>query len=351
VSAVIRVDDHPAADRFEALLDLVAGTWVPMEYSSSHQSDYWGLFRVNGLGALQVVVMDVLPITVSRTPRLIRRADPDLLKLVMPVPRSGDCLVSQGDRQARLRPGEFAFYDTRRPFEVRCGVDGVDGADGGGERTRARALTFMFSRSLLPLPPSHIERLTAVRMPASGGVGALASQFLLQLATTIDDCSPVEAVRLSTSALEILATRLARELDVADRVPPETHRRALVAGIHAFIDQHLGDTDLGPQAIASANHVSLRYLHKLFREEGATVSGWVRHRRLERCRRDLSDPALAGLPAAAIAVRWGFSSATYFGQVFRSAHGVTPAEFRRSALALAPVPDRGIVRPIDSTVR
>jgi AraC-like DNA-binding protein len=331
MSVVIRVDDHPAADRFEALRELLARTWVPLEYGSAHQSDYRGLFRTNGLGALQVVVMDVMPTTVVRTPRLIRRADPDLLKLVMPVGRSGDYLVSQGDRQARLRPGEFAFYDTRRPFEVRCGVDDGRRSERGG-RTRARALTFMFARSALPLPPSQIGQLTAVPMTASSGVATLTSQLLLQLAATIDDCSPAEAVRLSTSALEILATRLARELGAAGRVSPDTHRRALVAGIRAFIDEHLGDADLGPSTIAAANHVSLRYLHKLFQDEGTTVAGLVRQRRLERCRRDLSDPALAGLPAAAIAARWGFSSASYFGQVFRSAHSVTPAEFRRSAL-------------------
>ena len=95
----------------------------------------------------------------------------------------------------------------------------------------------MFSRSLLPLPPSQIARLSAVRMPAAAGVGALTSKFLMQLANTIDDCSPTEAVRLSTSALEILATRLARELDVSGCVAPETHRRALVTGIRAFIDK------------------------------------------------------------------------------------------------------------------
>jgi AraC-like DNA-binding protein len=52
---------------------------------------------------------------------------------------------------------------------------------------------------------------------------------------------------------------------------------------------------------------------------------------MEQCRRDLSDPALESRPVAAIAMRWGFSSAADFSRAFRAAHGMPPAEYRRSA--------------------
>jgi transcriptional regulator GlxA family with amidase domain len=61
------------------------------------------------------------------------------------------------------------------------------------------------------------------------------------------------------------------------------------------------------------------------------VAGWIRSRRLERCRRDLADPSLAAHPVAAIATRWGFASAADFSRAFRTAHGVPPAEYRRFA--------------------
>jgi hypothetical protein len=31
-------------------------------------------------------------------------------------------------------------------------------------------------------------------------------------------------------------------------------------------------------------------MYSLFEQQKATVAGWIRHRRLERCRRDLLDP-------------------------------------------------------------
>jgi AraC-like DNA-binding protein len=349
MSTLIRAEDLPRAERFEALHEMVAQLFVPMELRSGQEADYLGQFRSSGAGPMHVTVMDMMPITVARTPRLIRRADPELLKLVMPLRSGGSYVVSQGGRQARLAPGEFALYETRLPYEVVCGV--------GGQA--ASAMTFMFPRSALPLPPSQLKQLTAVRMPASAGVGALASQVLVQLARNIDDCTPTEAVRLSTCALEILATRLSHELDAAGWVRPETHRRALVTSVQAFVEQHLGDPALTPAAIAAAHHVSLRYLHKLFHEHGVTVAGWIRRRRLERCRRDLADPEMAAHPVAAIAARWGFSTATYFGQVFRAAHGMTPAEYRRSTLRTPMMPTAetttetttAIVHPIDTTVR
>jgi hypothetical protein len=70
---------------------------------------------------------------------------------------------------------------------------------------------------------------------------------------------------------------------------------------------------------------------KRFHGEGLTVAGWIRQRRLECCRRDLEDPALAPRPVAAIAAGWGFSNAGGFFRVFRAAHGLPPAEYRRLA--------------------
>jgi AraC-like DNA-binding protein len=321
MSTLIRIDQVAAADRLDFVRDLTATTWVPMECHSEHRADYRGEFRASGLGAMQVVVLDVMPITVRRTPELISQADPDLLKMVL-VCGGNSCVIAQDDRQARLSAGEFAIYDTRRPYEVHCGTAGDQ---------PTHMMTFMFPPALLPLPRNQLGRLAAVRFPASAGLGDLTSQFLLQLARNVDHYNPAEAARLSTAALEVLATRLARELDVRDWGTPEARRHALLTTVQSFIQRQLGDPRLTPAMIAAAHHMSLRSLHQLFHDEGLTVAGWIRLRRLESCRRDLSDPALASRPVAAIAARWGFSSAGDFSRAFRAVHGLPPAEYRTSA--------------------
>ena len=322
MSTLIRTDQVPAADRLDFVREMTAATWVPMECRAiGDPTGYVEEFRASGLGAMQVVVMDVMPIVVHRTPQLISQADPDLLKMVL-VCGGNSCVIEQGGRQAPVSAGEFAIYDTRRPYEVACGVAGT---------RPTQMMTFMFPPSLLPLPRNRLGQLAAVRFAASAGLGDLTSQFLLQLARNVDHYSPAEAARLSTAALEVLATRLAHELDVRDWGTPEARRHALLTTVQAFIQQHLGDPGLSPATIAAAHHVSLRSLHQLFHDEGLTVAGWVRQRRLESCRQDLADPALLDRPVAAIAARWGFSSPGDFSRVFRAVHGLPPAEYRMSA--------------------
>jgi AraC-like DNA-binding protein len=98
--------------------------------------------------------------------------------------------------------------------------------------------------------------------------------------------------------------------------------------IQAWIDERLHDTALSPASIAAEHFISVRHLHGLFAAEGLTVSAWIRDRRLERCRRDLADPALAGETVASIAYGWGFRNPRHFSRVYRAAFGCAPSDGR-----------------------
>ncbi len=178
--------------------------------------------------------------------------------------------------EADLPQGAFSVCETGRP----CRYD----AAAPGARS-GRGLMMTFPRTLLPLPEEALRQVTGVAMAAGPGIGTLAPQLLVQLANGIGHYTPAEASRLSTAALEVLAVRLAHELGSDRSVPPESRHRALLTRIHAFIQRRLGDPELSPEMIAAAHHISLRLLHKLFSEDGETVAGWIRARRLEGSRR------------------------------------------------------------------
>ncbi|HSK95294.1 MAG TPA: helix-turn-helix domain-containing protein, partial [Euzebyales bacterium] len=112
-------------------------------------------------------------------------------------------------------------------------------------------------------------------------------------------------------------------------IPPSGRRNVLLLRIHTYIAQNLTDPKLSPTTIATACHISTRYLHTLFRQQGDTVAGWIRDRRLDRCRHDLADPRLRSLPVSAIAARWGLIDAARFSRAFRAAYGVPPTVYRR----------------------
>jgi AraC-like DNA-binding protein len=323
MSILVKSDHLPAAERFALYREAMAtARMAPVEIHAEHEADFRFSLRYRDLGALRATVLTAMPYTVRRTPTLIRRSDPDVLTVGMVV--RGHATISQNERQSDVPAGTFAVYDATRPFDIRM-----------TSRTGSvRGVILHFPRALLPLPPRHLAQLLAMPMGASPGVGALTTRLLTQLATDMEHYGPAEAVRLSTTALDVLATRLSHELDGGVRLPAETHKQALVTRIHAFIEQHIGDPALAPAAIAEAHHISLRYLHRLFAAQGSTVAGWIRRRRLEGCRRDPADPALAGRPVVAIAARWGFDSAAHFSRTFKAAYGQPPQEYRRWVTAV-----------------
>ncbi|WP_242904732.1 helix-turn-helix transcriptional regulator [Actinomadura terrae] len=117
-------------------------------------------------------------------------------------------------------------------------------------------------------------------------------------------------------------------MDAGHLLPEQTHSRALTLRIEAFALAHLGDRDLTPGTIAAAHHISVGYLHRLFRHDGRTVTAWIRTQRLERARRDLADPAQYSTPVQALAARWGFAHASDFSRAFRRAYGTSPRDYR-----------------------
>ena len=136
-----------------------------------------------------------------------------------------------------------------------------------------------------------------------------------------------EVARLDRGAVRRSAALAARS-DSGARLPADSRRRTLQLQIHAFLEERLGDPGLSPGGVAAAHFISVRYLHKLFETEQTTVADWIRSRRLERCRRDLLDPALSTRTVEAIGERWGLTDAAHFSRVFKRRFGVPPAEYR-----------------------
>lgn len=184
----------------------------------------------------------------------------------------------------------------------------------------------------------HVDRIcarTALRIAGSGGVGRVAARFFEQVADGFDDGTLHEDdASVAEAAVDLVRGLLLEHPRPASAARART-RAELLLRIQAFIQANLGDAGLSPQRIARANEVSVRDLHKLFEPHGVTVGEWVRDKRLDRCRRDLADPALRGEPIVAIAGRWGLTSPAHFSRVFRDAYGCSPRELRSRALTQA----------------
>jgi AraC-like DNA-binding protein len=318
LALLIRASDVPAARRVDAWLSVVCEALGPLDVRMDRDVPLRGQIEAARLGSLGVGrIQTSTPHTVLRTPGLIRRDGAELYRVVLVV--SGTVLLGQDGRRARLRGGELVIYDYSRPYELV-----YDSA--------VQLAVFSVPRELLTVSADSVARLTAVPISGDDGAGALAAPVLRRVSEDAETYSPTSAVRLSTVVMDLLGTSLAERAAQVAALAPETRERVMLRRVHAFVEQHLGDSDLGPGTVAVAHHISLRQLHRLFATQDTTIAAWIRHRRLERCRRDLADPVNFDRSVGSIAARWGLPDPAHFSKLFRHAYGLPPAEYRRTRL-------------------
>ena len=102
--------------------------------------------------------------------------------------------------------------------------------------------------------------------------------------------------------------------------------------IKLAIDQNLHKPDLCVGELAKQFGCSIRYVQRLFSEEDCTVSSYIRHQRLEGCKRQLADAAWLNHSITEIAFNWGFNSSAHFSRVFKEQYGISAREYRKQAL-------------------
>ncbi|MER8073642.1 helix-turn-helix transcriptional regulator [Streptomyces sp. NPDC094034] len=189
-------------------------------------------------------------------------------------------------------------------------------------------MTVQFSRRMLPLPEKTVQDLLTVPISGRNGMGGVFTRWLADLNAHAGEFTRAGIPTLNSVTLDLLASVIARCLEAEKALTPEARRRAPRAQISAYVEQHLAHTDMTPQTIADAHHISLRHLQQLLAEDDTSPAAWIRHRRLERCRLDLANPRLNSHPIRAIAARWGFTNPMHFSRLFRTAYGIPPRDYR-----------------------
>ncbi|WP_225859191.1 helix-turn-helix domain-containing protein [Streptomyces albicerus] len=238
----------------------------------------------------------------------------------------GSTAVLHGGNEVFLEPGDIVFCDPGRPGSPRFGE-------------HSRMTVFRIPRRCLGIADSDLRRIMGVPLGCGEGVRALVSHFLSVLASEAEFRRTRVGDRLARNAVDLLAV-LVTEFVGEEAAHSTDAGGQTLSRIRTFVELHLTDPDLSPESIALAHHISVRYLHKLFQSEGTTVSQWVRSRRLDACRRELGRAPRRRLTVAAVAHRWGFTSASHFSRAFRDAYGMSPSEWQALAPsdAAAPVP-------------
>ena len=128
--------------------------------------------------------------------------------------------------------------------------------------------------------------------------------------------------------MEILIIRLMRNTSLAIPTEPQTvFTNRQCAAVRRYIDLHFKES-LTLEQLAEEGHMNKYYLsHTFKREYGVSPINYMISRRIEESKYLLAETDLS---MSQISQLLGFSSLSYFSQVFRRTQSVTPMEYRNS---------------------
>ncbi|GAB92282.1 helix-turn-helix domain-containing protein [Gordonia rhizosphera] len=305
---------------FDVWRDAISDTFVPLDAipTSGRIGAFRGTLSSTGVGELQLSEVAGQHVHVRRSTSTIRRADPGVIKVGVQV--RGGSTVRQRDRDAVLGPGDIAVYDTSERYELAF------------DDTFAM-LVAVIPRASLRVSDTELHDGTARRISSTTGVGALLAPML----STLRDQAVAAADGCATPLVaDAVADLVSAALRASAPDDPLGAGETVLLSARSYIESHLGDPTLSPASVSARHHVSVRYLQKLFAHDGHTVAGFIRHRRLERCRRDLADPAQQHRSVGSICTANGLVDAAHFSRIFKNAYGVTPRQYRDESSQFVP---------------
>lgn len=294
-------------------VDLIRHRFTALSIAPHDPAEVAGTVGSHQVGPLQASSVCSAPQKFVRTAS--SAASDDHCLLAVGLVDQGTGYLEQDGRSCEITAGQFALYDTSRPFTWAF----------SDPQWRLRVYTW--PHSALPYSDTDTERLTARAVGSDSGVGALLSPMLLRLADDgAPSLAPSSALRLASEVAE-MAMIAASDVDSSEALRrPE---QDLLLQAQQYIEEHLDDPELSPDGIAQHLFVSVRTLHRLFARQDLTVRAWIKRRRLEACRRALCAPRASEVPIRDIALRYGFTGAPLFSREFTRQYGETPREWRR----------------------
>jgi AraC-like DNA-binding protein len=293
-------------------------TFLPMDMKVVDDASFTATMRAKTVNGIRILDIAAGPHIASRSLRTL--AKDDLRFFCITQQLEGMSSVTQDGTESILGPGDFAIFDSTRPFERRFDGD-------------YRCLTLRFPHYMISIPPHALARLTATRFAADDGLGVIVSPYLAEVARNLGELHGWYGVLVAQTMIDLVSAALGEKLAQVDPGAQGGHTDVFLSGCD-YIVQNLSDPELTPESIAAACFVSVRLLHKIFHAEHTTVSQWIRSRRLEQCRRQLSDPHDADRSIGEIAAAAGIHDGAHFSRLFRAAFGTSPREYRKTQLDL-----------------
>jgi len=265
-----------------------------------------------GIGFTDLSFNEVIssPQIALRTGEQISKASED--DFLISFQMENQCTVRQHGREALLMPGSFALYDSAAPYSLSF-------------PEKFHQFVIQMPREVLARHLIEPEKYTAISMNASTGLGLVLKDFIFSLATELSSSEAKPSDVLSENLVSLIALSFSSTVVQSSLTESECVKEALVRRIKQFVESNLYDSALNNGKVAESQGISVRYLHKLFRDEEESIHEMILHKRLAAAY-ELLDVNKESRPTIeSIAYHVGFSSSSHFSRAFKAHFGVSPS--------------------------
>jgi AraC-like DNA-binding protein len=229
----------------------------------------------------------------------------------------------QDGLRARLSPGQWAIYDTARPYLMNASHS-------------IHVAVATIPKELVRL--TLAERCALVQpLTSLSGAGRQLRQYIADRLDELEISTGSDTAEAASSIESELASQIRIALhDQVTETRRNLHPRMLRARIVEYIEQNLSDPELTVDRIAHDLHCSKRYLHTVFDTEDNTLGRYILQLRLTNVCRAFGNPSLQRWSITALAMKWGFVSPGHFSRTFKETFGITPRDYRANVAQSIP---------------
>jgi len=309
--------DVKTAERVAYWTEAICGTFVQLECNVlKNRREFFGDIQAYQLGMLGLSRIRATAQSVSRTLPKIRQSSEDCFLVNIQI--AGHGLLMQDGKVADLRPGDFALYDSNRPYQMQF-------------EDRFEQLVLTLPGPVLRSRLRDVQNLTAYRVDGrKGAVAPLLPSMVRQLMRAAPALEPVCVSAVAESVVNMLLAGLTEQPGVGVTAVSDlaSLRRDQ---IRAYVIEHLREPGLSAESIAAFLRVTPSTVYRAWAGESDSLNAWIWSKRLDGVCRDLCDPALTKKTITDIAYDWGFNDSAHFSRAFRVRFGCSAREFRAQA--------------------
>lgn len=311
-SHTFSTDAFPVELRAAAWQNALASLALTSEISSKNRASLVGYitFGVSQTGSVFSTLNASPQIFTARDPAMLARTD----SLTAFVLFDGAGKIDVGAETAAVSAGDIYLLDSSRKWTLE--------------------LTSAFRASVIRLDKvnfisrlMHTGKTDICKITSASGIGNIAFELIEAITFQFGSLDPDDLEQMEGALSTMFVASLAHKHE-DDGEHSTSMQLSHLRRMCRTIEAKLTDPDLSALDIARSEQVSARYLQKLFSSAGTTFGEYVKKRRLDRCRIDLSNKSLKHLTVSELCFRWGFNDAANFSRAFNLEFGVSPKAYR-----------------------